>query len=676
MTVPHRFQNSRLFHSSSAGHRLSLGRFLSQVWSGHRPQHPSQKSRAQLQSQPHSQVGEESQRRQCFWACVVRSNAVLAGAIAGWLGLALPASGAETLKVKLGPVEQSVTIHDLETFARTGDIPPSLRLYAPLLHEDIRLALTSHVQLDPAVSDNLVDDLLQSSSGQRFLELLELAIPESEPQQFQEALKSAVRQPGGLSLLGFFRAFPTDTITVDASSAIALASQLNLPHWQSHALNSILERELTVEETPFYAPFDPSTSGHERVRQQTLTFRDRDRSRSIPVDLYWSRWSSGPLVVVSHGFGADRRFLNYLAIHLASHGLTVAALEHPGSNVAWLTGITLGESGSGRLSDILPATEFIDRPRDIRFLLDEFERLNRYSSVLGGKLNTHEVTVIGHSLGGYTALALAGAQINLPHLREFCAGRSLVELSPADWLQCSAVDLPDQDYRLRDRRVTQIIAISPVMGRIFDAEGLNAIEVPTIITSSSQDSITPLVSQQLLPFATMQGDHRSLLTAIGATHLSMGDPANLNEALTHNLFLRERQRDETEAMRRMMKGLTLAFIKQQTPEAELYAPFLSSAYVQSWSTDTVQLRLNTEVPQNLQSWVKMAAVPLEQVVSATLPKSRKKGENSVYAASIRTLTRSLPLVLLIPPSSLSVAALQFLRRGDHRKQRLKPLWKR
>ena len=606
---------------------------------------------------------------------------MLGSMIFGWMGAPSPAIAADNVVVRLGPLEQSIAVDDLAEFAETGEIPPGLRLYTPVLTDDVRYGLSNRIYIDPDVSDHLVDDLLQSSSGKRVLELLDIAAPENTPGQFELALKAAARQSDGISLIGFLQAFPSKTLTLDASSAIALASQFNLPHWQSYALNSILERELTVDadlSAPFYATFDPTTPGYEPVRHQTLTFRDRERNRSIPADLYWSRWTTGPLVIISHGFGADRRFLNYLAIHLASHGLTVASLEHPGSNVTWLTGITLGDSGSGDLSDIIPATEFVDRPRDVSFLLNEFKRLDQYSSVLGGKLNTDNVTVIGHSLGGYTALALAGAKINLNGLRIFCNGRSLMELSPADWLQCSAVDLPDQDYQLRDHRVTQIIAMSPVMGRIFDAEGLSHVTVPTIITSASQDSITPSVHQQLLPFkafasADAPNMHR-LLTAIGATHLSMGDPDNLNAALTQSIFLRERRWEDTETMRRMMKGLALAFAKQQTPEAKLYAPFLTSAYVQSWSTDAVQLRLNEQISESLENWLQMATVPLERVVSATVPKNAQKANDTGYVASIQNLLQVLPLVLLIPPSSLSLSVWQYLKRSSRHKRHTFKLW--
>lgn len=600
----------------------------------------------------------------------------------GWFGIGDPAIAAEKLVIRLGPIEQTAAVDDLEAFAATGTVPDGLKLYAPVLTKEVRSALSNQMYLDPDVSNHLMDDLIQSASGKRVIELLDIAAPENTPEEFETALKTSAQQAGGISLIGFLRAFPADTLTIDASSAIALASQFNLPQWQSHALNSVLERELNIEsdpDVPFYANFDPTAEGVEAIRHQTLTFQDRERDRTIPVDLYWSRWTTGPLVIISHGFGADRHFLNYIATHLASHGLTVASLEHPGSNIDWLAGITLGESGSGSLSEILPATEFVDRPRDVSFLLDELEHLNKHDgTVLGGKLNTDNVTVIGHSLGGYTALALAGAEMNLANLREFCDARSLMELSPADWLQCSAVDLPDGDYPLRDRRVNQIIAMSPVMGRIFDADGLSQITIPTIITSASQDSITPSVHQQLLPFRGFSNSddpqrHR-LLVAVGATHLSMGDPDNLNAAITQSIFLKERRSEDTELMRRMMQGLALAFVKQQTPEADLYLPFLSSAYVQSWSTETIPLRFNDHISENLENWLQVATVPLERVVLATMPKNPQKADRTSTFANIPNALHLLPLVLLIPPPNLYLAMLSYLKRSGKQKQKTPTLW--
>ncbi|QYO62816.1 alpha/beta hydrolase [Leptolyngbya sp. 7M] len=279
-------------------------------------------------------------------------------------GMATPGLAAERVAVRLGPFKQSVAISDLERFADTGEIPPGLQLYAPLLNADVRYTLRSRLHLDPSIGDKLVEDLLHSSAGERFLNTLQVAIPDASPTQLQVALMQAAKQPGGISLLGLLRAFPKQTVTIDATSAIALASQLNLPYWQSQALSSVLERELTVKSQPIRSSIDPTKAGSYWVWKQTMVLRDYQRERTIPVDLYWTRRTHGPLVVISHGFGADRRFLGYLAYHLASHGLTVVALEHPGSNVAWLTGNSFSQSRTTLKNNLLPATEFLDRPQD------------------------------------------------------------------------------------------------------------------------------------------------------------------------------------------------------------------------------------------------------------------------------------------------------------------------
>lgn len=582
-----------------------------------------------------------------------------AGGLAAW---ALPVEAAERLHIRLGPIEQSANIHDLEQFAYEGTLATGLRPYAPLLNNNLRLALTTSFPLAPDAGEGFIDDLVQSTSGQQLMNSLLMVLPDSSPADIEATLRQVIQESQGISLLTFLKTYPGEDITISAAAAIAAASQFNLPHWQSHALNSLLLQELTdIAPTP-EIPFDPARPGHARVRQQSLTFRDRDRKRTIPVDLYWSRQRQGPLVVISHGFAADRRFLGYLAQHLASHGLTVAALEHPGSNITWLSQMALGETSAAGLGDLLPVQEFIDRPKDVSFLLDELSRLNRYSALLRHQLDVDDVTVIGHSLGGYTALALSGATVDLQGLAEFCQSRSLFGLSPADLLQCTAVDLL-QVPNLRDPRVTQVMALNPLMGRIFGESGLSNVQVPSLILSASEDPITPAVSQQLLPYTKLKTESRYLVTAIGATHLSMGDPRNLNYNLVQNSLLRELRWHETEPLRNLVRSLSLSFIKQQTPEADLYAPFLAPSYVQSWSTSDIQTRLVRDLPPKLEAWLRMGAVPLEGVVASTIAKPRKPHHQRRYAATLEHLGKSLPLLWIFPPTMLPLGSFRFRRRS-------------
>ena len=528
----------------------------------------------------------------------------------GWGGAIPSALAAKQVTIRLGPFEQAIAIADLDRFAKTGKISSELQLYAPILTPQVREVLNRRLQLDPKLADKIIDDVLHSPTGKQLIDSLGVAIPNSTLPQLQTAASLAVRQANGLSVVGFLRAYPKENITVDASSAIALALQFNPTYLQSEALSPLLESELAVtSNTPFKPTFNPAQSGSQTVQQQTLFLLDRQRNRTIPVDLYWGKGvqstspTQQPLVVISPGFGEDRKFLAYLARHLASYGLTVAALEHPGSNASWVARM----SGDRNIADLLPGREFVERPKDVSFLLDELAKLNQQPGPLQGKLNTQQVSVIGHSLGGYTALALAGAELNLEELRQFCKGSIVFRQAPGDWLQCAAADLPDRKLQLQDKRVKSAIALNPLIGNLFGKTGLTQVTTPVLLLGGTEDVVTPLISNQLRPF-TQLGGSKYLLTAIGGTHLSISDSVNLSDT-TASTVVKERRGEETKSLRQLVSGVSLAFVKQLTPEAKKYEPFLTPAYAQSLSTPQLPLRLNTELPASIVPLIEIVVKP-------------------------------------------------------------------
>lgn len=516
----------------------------------------------------------------------------------------LPASAAERLTLKIGPFEQSISVEDLEKFAKTGELAGGLKPYASLLTPQVQQLLTRRLQLDPKLADKFVDDLLRSPSGNDLIDKIRTAIPNSSIEQVRGALALAVRGGNGLSAISFLRAYPGENITLDASSALGMALEFNPSYLKSQALGPLLERELNVEGAAFNAPFDAAAPGEQKVQEQTLTLQDKQRDRAIPVNIYWAENTNGPLVVLSHGFAADRNFLDYLARHLASHGLTVAALDHPGSNATWIYSGSIGTDPSS----LLAPSEFVDRPKDVSFLLDELAKMNQQPGVLQGKLNTQQVTALGHSLGGYTVLALAGGELNIEDVRQFCKQRNPLSKLGGDWLQCAAAGLKDSRSQLRDRRIVQAIALNPLVGQLFGKNGLSQISTSTLILSSTDDVLTPALTHQLRPFTQIKGS-KYLLTAIGATHLSISKFAagSSGEALTKNTLVNERVGKVAEPLQQLLKGVTLAFIKQTTPEAKTYQPFLTSAYAQSLSTEELPLRLNAELPTNVSRWLDVAS---------------------------------------------------------------------
>lgn len=589
-----------------------------------------------------------------------------------------PVSAAERLTVRIGPIEQSIEVSDLERYVETGKLSDELEPFEPLLGDTLREALASKLDIDPNIADGIIDDLLKTPAGDRLLKALLLALPENTIEEIKAALQLAIESANGLSLIGIFKAFPAENITVDLTGAIAVASRLNTPYWETQILSSILKRELTVETADTLPNFDPAAVGTFTPQEETLTFIDRERQRRIEVDIYWGTQTlllernrrsdqdidqdtDQPLVIMSHGFGSDRTFLNYLARHLASHGITVVSLEHPGSNREWLEELP----ATINPSQLLPPEELIDRPLDISFVLDELEKLNQRSAWglnlranspsrlkptetptdialkvtqlqsdssdfsyeaevlnVGGRtfsqsqltenvslpiFNTNKVVAIGHSLGGYTVLALAGGELNFEHLQKYCQRRQAVGRAPADWLQCAAVseELPNgkKKMKLRDDRIVGAIGFNPVIGQIFGEKGLKEVKTPTLLLAATNDPWTPAVTHQLRPFLDLPKP-KYLVTAIDGTHYSATDPDSPNPMKTDSPFENEVSETESEAQRQLIRGVTLAFIRQETSQAKTYEPFLTATYAQSLSDDDLPLRLNTEFSSRLTAWLK------------------------------------------------------------------------
>ncbi|PZV08466.1 MAG: dienelactone hydrolase [Leptolyngbya sp.] len=592
------------------------------------------------------------------WGAIAAS-----GLLAGGLAIAPPAAAADSVTVRLGRLSQTVALDDLQSFAVTGEVPRSLRLYRPLLNASLQEVLQGEIALEPEVGQVILDEILQTPSGARLLDTLRAIAPNLAAADLRVTLEQVSEAEAGLTLLGILRAMPQDTLEIDVGTLLTLASQFRLAQMESKALGRVLRKDPEAEAAE-PAPLlgtDPFSTGSSAVERWELVLRDHSRDRSIPIDIYWSKDSHGPLVVISHGFGADRRFFAYLAEHLATHGLTVVSVEHPGSNVAALLSLPTDDlPEAAAQSRILPATEFLDRPRDISYVLDRLERLNTYSYSLRDRINTDQVAFIGHSLGGYTGLALAGAALDLRSLEAYCQTLNPVNVSPADWLQCAAQDLPVKYANLRDDRITQLIVANPLTGVLFGEAGLSRVRVPTLILAGTHDTVTPMASQQLRPFMQLPTD-KYLVTVVGGSHLSVGDPNNLNADLGRIPFMAELPDVTTAPLRIFLQGVSLSFIMQQTPEAKAYAPALNPAVARAFSTTAMSLRLSQTVPEGLATWprLRQSGLHRQEGLFSYLP-SLLHLEALAIQDQFQVLQRQMVAYLRHTPPSLTAVYWPFL----------------
>jgi len=126
------------------------------------------------------------------------------------------------------------------------------------------------------------------------------------------------------------------------------------------------------------------------VNPRTFEAHDRARGRTFPIDVWEPAGATNPpLIVYSHPSVQHRRIATFLSKHLCSHGYIVAALDHS-ETVAPELRRPVSESEEQKKARW---REIIDsRVPDIRFLLDQ----------VGA---TGDVGIVGHSAGGWTALA-------------------------------------------------------------------------------------------------------------------------------------------------------------------------------------------------------------------------------------------------------------------------------
>lgn len=204
-----------------------------------------------------------------------------------------------------------------------------------------------------------------------------------------------------------------------------------------------------------------------------------------------------PLVIVSHGSGGSHLTHRVLAAGLARHGFVVVLPEHPGNN---------------RNQNELAGTSTLlaNRPRQVRLAIDWAYA----DGALGEQLAPDTVGVLGHSLGGYTALAVAGGQP-----------------------RAAAHETPDRQVHpvpvKQDDRVKALVLLAPATPWFMAPAALQGVRVPILLLSGERDEMTPAWHAEIIkrgvPDQT-QVEHRVVPNAGHYSFLSPFPAARVNPA--------------------------------------------------------------------------------------------------------------------------------------------------
>lgn len=177
-----------------------------------------------------------------------------------------------------------------------------------------------------------------------------------------------------------------------------------------------------------------------------------------------------PLVVLSHGYGGSWRNQSWLAARLAAQGYWVMATDHPGTTVDQL--------------DEPTTAQLWERPRDISALLDVVNAEEAFSPFI----DKDRIVVIGHSLGGWTAMELAGALFSHTLMIEACKQHPKNNAC-ADYKQlhagqnAQARDALSQP--LRDPRVKAAVTLDLDLTGGFDRDSLKQVHIPVLVVAGT-----------------------------------------------------------------------------------------------------------------------------------------------------------------------------------------------
>lgn len=196
-----------------------------------------------------------------------------------------------------------------------------------------------------------------------------------------------------------------------------------------------------------------------------------------------------PLVLLSHGSGSRVDGMGWIATELAKAGYIVAGPNHPGT--------TSGDSTPAATPKIW------ERTQDISVLITALAADPDWR----GSIDQKSIGILGFSLGGSTAMELAGARPDLDAFVKYCddeqpgmldctwfrggrgyAGGEFVKFEPFD-LRSINRKLFEQSNR--DPRISSVVAIDPGLGTVMKPDSVKTIEIPVTLVNLGNEGEVP-----------------------------------------------------------------------------------------------------------------------------------------------------------------------------------------
>ncbi len=217
-----------------------------------------------------------------------------------------------------------------------------------------------------------------------------------------------------------------------------------------------------------------------------------------------------PLLIFSHGNAGLAEQNYFMTEHFASHGWIVASVEHTNNSISDTDGSINFRSA-------------IDRPQDMSALLDWLEELPA-GHILKDTM-TDDVVMSGHSFGGLTTLANAGATFPVEDLEAACQNMEI------DRRICELFN-GDQDVQalfaagFLDDRIKVAIPQAPASGQVYQ-DGTSAITMPTLMFTGGKDRSLPNAEDGDVLWDAMVGEQHMRVDVLRGGHFTFSNMCDI-----------------------------------------------------------------------------------------------------------------------------------------------------
>lgn len=245
-----------------------------------------------------------------------------------------------------------------------------------------------------------------------------------------------------------------------------------------------------------------------------------------------------PLVVLSHGYSGSWRNLSWLAYELSSLGYIVAAPTHH-------------DPLSSTQRNNQPAQLWL-RPQELSMTIDAVLADRSFSKLI----DQDKIAAIGHSLGGWTVLSLAGAQFDTRQFQQDCRTHSY--LKACQLMNQLGLDQPEFIQPTRDERVKAVVTLDAGLTRGMTTESLQQFQLPILVIGAgnvASNREVKLESGHMQPFLPKQTS--TFVFIFDATHFSFIQTC---KPLTKGLWCQNGYQRDREEIHREVTYLILGFL--------------------------------------------------------------------------------------------------------------------